>query len=93
MQGLRDVGWSDAQIAEAVYVGALFSLFVRLADAFDIHPNPMMDPDGRPKGAMWAACASPSAAAWIVGSPSSRRSSRASATISRLSREVMVAFA
>lgn len=48
VQGLRDVGWSDAQIAEAVYVGALFSLFVRLADAFDIHPHPMMDPDGLP---------------------------------------------
>lgn len=48
VQGLRDVGWSDAQIAEAVYDGALFNLFVRLADAFDIHPPPMMDPDGVP---------------------------------------------
>ena len=48
VQGLRDAGWSDAQIAEAVYVGALFNLFVRLADAFDIHPSPMMDPDGPP---------------------------------------------
>lgn len=48
VQALRDVGWSDAQIAEAVYDGALFNLFVRLADAFDIHPPPMMDPDGVP---------------------------------------------
>ena len=48
VQGLRDVGWSDAQIAEAVYDGALFNLFVRLADAFDIHPPAMMDPDGVP---------------------------------------------
>jgi alkylhydroperoxidase family enzyme len=40
VQGLRDAGWSDAQIAEATYVGALFNLFVRLADAFDIHPPP-----------------------------------------------------
>lgn len=48
VQGLRDVGWSDAQIAEVVYDGALFNLFVRLADAFDIHPPPMMDPDGVP---------------------------------------------
>lgn len=48
VQGLRDVGWSDAQIAEAVYDGALFNLFVRLADAFDIHPPQFMDPDGRP---------------------------------------------
>lgn len=42
VQGLRDVGWSDAQIAEAVYDGALFNLFVRLADAFDIHPPEAM---------------------------------------------------
>ncbi len=49
VQGLREVGWTDAQIAEAVYDGALFNLFVRLADAFDIHPSPVMDPDGVPK--------------------------------------------
>ena len=49
VQGLRDAGWSDAQIAEAVYDGALFNLFVRLADAFDIHPAPEYDPDGPPK--------------------------------------------
>ena len=48
VQGLRDAGWSDAQIAEAVYDGALFNLFVRLADAFDIHPNPRLEPDGVP---------------------------------------------
>jgi enoyl-CoA hydratase/carnithine racemase len=35
-----------AQIAEAVYVGALFSLFVRLADAFDIHPPERYEIDG-----------------------------------------------
>ena len=49
VQGLREVGWTDAQIAEAVYDGALFNLFVRLADAFDIHPRPEYDPDGLPK--------------------------------------------
>jgi alkylhydroperoxidase family enzyme len=48
VQGLRDAGWSDAQIAETVYVGALFNLFVRLADAFDIHPPAIMDADGIP---------------------------------------------
>lgn len=48
VEGLREVGWTDEQIAEAVYVGALFNLFVRLADAFDIHPPPVMDPDGAP---------------------------------------------
>ena len=49
VQGLRDAGWTDPQIAEAVYIGALFAMFVRLADAFDIHPPPTMDPDGVPK--------------------------------------------
>ena len=48
VQALRDVGWTDAQIAEAVYDGALFNLFVRLADAFDIHPPAIMDADGVP---------------------------------------------
>jgi alkylhydroperoxidase family enzyme len=49
VQGLRDAGWTDPQIAEAVYDGALFNLFVRLADAFDIHPPAVMDPDGVPE--------------------------------------------
>jgi alkylhydroperoxidase family enzyme len=49
VQGLRDAGWSDPQIAEAVYVGALFNLFVRLADAFDIHPPAMMDAGAVPR--------------------------------------------
>ena len=45
---LREAGWTDAQIAEAVYDGALFNLFVRLADAFDIHPDPSYDAAGVP---------------------------------------------
>ncbi len=49
VQGLRAAGWSDAQIAEAVYDGALFNFFVRLADAFDIHPRPEWEPGGPPK--------------------------------------------
>ena len=49
VEELRRAGWSDEQIAEAVYDGALFNLFVRLADAFDIHPPPILDPDGVPK--------------------------------------------
>jgi alkylhydroperoxidase family enzyme len=48
VQALRDAGWSEAQIAEAVYDAALFNMFVRLADAFDIHPAPEYDPDGPP---------------------------------------------
>lgn len=49
VQGLRDAGWSDAQIAEAVYDAALFSLFVRVADAFGIKPPAVMEPDGPPR--------------------------------------------
>ena len=52
VQELRDVGWSDEQIAEAVYDGALFNLFVRLADAFDIHPPPERDPGGVPRAVL-----------------------------------------
>jgi len=36
VQALRDHGWSDAQVAEAVYVAALFAFFNRVADAFGI---------------------------------------------------------
>ena len=48
VQGLRTAGWTDEQIAEAVYDGALFNLFVRLADAFDIYPPPVTDAAGIP---------------------------------------------
>ena len=48
VQGLRDAGWTDEQIAEAVYVAALFSFFVRLADTFDIEPPAVYEPNGIP---------------------------------------------
>jgi alkylhydroperoxidase family enzyme len=48
VEGLRQAGWTDEQIAEATYVAALFNMLVRLADAFDIHPWPMTDADGVP---------------------------------------------
>ncbi len=48
VQGLRDIGWTDEQIAEAAYDGALFNFFVRLADAFDIYPEPAWEPEGPP---------------------------------------------
>ncbi|TMC93012.1 MAG: hypothetical protein E6J12_01685 [Chloroflexi bacterium] len=51
VQGLRDVGWSDEQIAEAAYDAALFNLFVRLADTFGIEPPAMYEPHGIPKAA------------------------------------------
>ncbi|PYX23747.1 MAG: peroxidase, partial [Acidobacteria bacterium] len=33
---LRDAGWSEDQIAEAVYVTAMFAFFNRVADAFGV---------------------------------------------------------
>jgi alkylhydroperoxidase family enzyme len=48
VQALRDVGWTDEQIAEAAYVAALFSLFVRLADTFGIEPPAAYEPNGIP---------------------------------------------
>ncbi len=39
VQRLRDAGWSEPQIAEAVYVTALFAFFNRVADAFGISPQ------------------------------------------------------
>jgi len=51
VQGLRDVGWTDAQIAETVYDAALFNLFVRLADTFGIEPPAMYEPNGIPAAA------------------------------------------
>ena len=33
---LRDLGWKEEQIAEAVYIIALFAFFNRVADAFGI---------------------------------------------------------
>jgi alkylhydroperoxidase family enzyme len=35
-QSLRDAGWTDPQIAEAVYITALFAFFNRVADAFGL---------------------------------------------------------
>ena len=45
---LRHAGWTDEQIAEAAYVAALFSLFVRLADTFGIEPPAAYEPTGIP---------------------------------------------
>jgi alkylhydroperoxidase family enzyme len=39
VQILRDHGWSEPQIAEAVYIAALFAFFNRVADAFGISPQ------------------------------------------------------
>jgi len=39
VQKLRDSGWNEDQIAEAVYVTALFAFFNRVADAFGVPPQ------------------------------------------------------
>lgn len=39
VQQLRDAGWTEQQIAEAVYVTAMFAFFNRVADAFGISPQ------------------------------------------------------
>ena len=36
VQKLRDHGWSEPQIAEAVYITAMFAFFNRVADAFGV---------------------------------------------------------
>ena len=36
VQRLRDLGWTEPQIAEAVYITAMFAFFNRVADAFGI---------------------------------------------------------
>jgi alkylhydroperoxidase family enzyme len=36
VQRLRGAGWTDEQIAEAVYIAALFAFFNRVADAFGL---------------------------------------------------------
>jgi alkylhydroperoxidase family enzyme len=36
VQKLRDAGWKEDQIAEAVYITALFAFFNRVADAFGV---------------------------------------------------------
>jgi alkylhydroperoxidase family enzyme len=39
VQKLRGHGWTEPQIAEAVYITAMFAFFNRVADAFGIAPQ------------------------------------------------------
>ena len=39
VQTLRNHGWTEPQIAEAVYITAMFAFFNRVADAFGIAPQ------------------------------------------------------
>jgi alkylhydroperoxidase family enzyme len=39
VEKLRAVGWTEDQIAEAVYITAMFAFFNRVADAFGVPPQ------------------------------------------------------
>ena len=39
VQELRDHGWTEEQISEAVYIIAMFAFFNRVADAFGVPPQ------------------------------------------------------
>ncbi len=39
VQNLRDHGWTEDQISEAVYIIAMFAFFNRVADAFGVPPQ------------------------------------------------------
>ena len=52
VQRVRDAGWTDSQIAEGVYITALFAFFNRVADAFGLADpgyGNMQPPAGKPK--------------------------------------------
>ena len=44
-QKLRDAGWTENQIAEAVYITAMFAFFNRVADSFR-HSSAKLSKDG-----------------------------------------------
>jgi alkylhydroperoxidase family enzyme len=46
VQSLRDHGWTEPQIAEAVYITAMFAFFNRVADAFGIAAQGYLEMDG-----------------------------------------------
>jgi uncharacterized peroxidase-related enzyme len=49
VQKLRDHGWTEPQIAEAVYITAMFAFFNRVADAFGIASQGYLEMNGLTK--------------------------------------------
>jgi alkylhydroperoxidase family enzyme len=49
VQALRDHGWTEPQIAEAVYITAMFAFFNRVADAFGIASQGYLEMGGPAK--------------------------------------------
>jgi uncharacterized peroxidase-related enzyme len=50
VQALRHHGWTDPQIAEAVYITAMFAFFNRVADAFGVPPMGYLEAGSGTKG-------------------------------------------
>ena len=46
VQTLRDAGWTEPQIAEAVYITAMFAFFNRVANAFGLEDPGYFEKDG-----------------------------------------------
>jgi uncharacterized peroxidase-related enzyme len=46
VQTLRDAGWTEPQIAEAVYITAMFAFFNRVANAFGLEDPAYFEKDG-----------------------------------------------
>ena len=49
VQALRDHGYTDPQIAEAVYITAMFAFFNRVADSFGIASQGYLEMNGLTK--------------------------------------------
>ncbi len=49
VQKLRGHGWTEPQIAEAVYITAMFAFFNRVADAFGIASQGYLEMNGLTK--------------------------------------------
>lgn len=49
VENLRQHGWTEPQIAEAVYITAMFAFFNRVADAFGIEPQGYLEMNGLTK--------------------------------------------
>jgi alkylhydroperoxidase family enzyme len=49
VEKLRSHGWTEPQIAEAVYITAMFAFFNRVADAFGIAPQGYLEMNGLTK--------------------------------------------
>ena len=61
VQRVRDAGWTDPQIAEAIYVTAMFAFFNRVADAFGLED---------PHYELMSQAPKPNAKPWVPRDPS-----------------------